>query len=159
MDAIDLFLAGLQLYFITMNWTVERGKLLLQCANRGDQRLLPLPGDARVLHRAQPALPRAAGVAAFGHLLQLVRCSASWVLGHTARGAHRSAGGKQIRAHRPFVHPTHFIWREAPRCTLIYYHTMEFTSETPPQGLGAYFGVEGPLPARRRAGHPQGYGR
>ena len=24
MDAIDLFLAGLQLYFITMNWTVER---------------------------------------------------------------------------------------------------------------------------------------
>ena len=27
---------------------------------------------------------------------------------------------------------------------LIYYHTMEFTSETPPQGLHAYFGVEGP---------------
>ena len=24
MDAIDAFLAGLQLYFITMNWTVER---------------------------------------------------------------------------------------------------------------------------------------
>ena len=27
---------------------------------------------------------------------------------------------------------------------LIYYHTMEFTSETPPQGLHAYFSVEGP---------------
>ena len=83
-------------YFIIMNWTVERSAT----APRQSPRRPATVSSARrrrVLHRSQPAVPRAAGMAAFGHLLQLVRLL-HWVLGHTARGAHRRLG-KTPRAH------------------------------------------------------------
>ena len=41
MDAVDLFLAGLQLYFITMNWTVERSYCAAPITEESDCFLCP----------------------------------------------------------------------------------------------------------------------
>ena len=132
MDATDLFLAGLQCYFITMNWTVERSYCSAPIEETSDCFLCPETYEFCTAHNplflARP------------EWLRLATCFSSYVfcIGYLVilHAALTDSWGK-LRA--PIL-----LFIGAKLYALIYYHTMEFTSETPPQGLGAYFGVEGP---------------
>ena len=132
MDVVDLFLAGLQLYFITMNWTVERSYCAAPITEESDCFLCPETHEFCAAHNplflARP------------EWLRLATCFSAYTfcLGYLViLWAALTDGWAKLRA--PIL-----LFIGAKLYALIYYHTMEFTSETPPQGLHAYFGVEGP---------------
>ena len=77
------FLAGLQIYFIIMNWTVERSYCSAPIEETSDA---SLPGDDEFC-TAHNLLFLARPEVAFGHLLQLAR--SALVLGHTRHAPRR----------------------------------------------------------------------
>ena len=132
MDAIDLFLAGLQLYFMTMNWTVERSYCAAPITEESDCFLCPETYEFCTAHNplflARP------------EWLRLATCFSAYAfcIGYLVI-LYASLTNAWARLRAPIL-----LFIGAKLNALIFYHTMEFTSETPPQGLGAYFGVQGP---------------
>ena len=130
--ALDVFLGLLQIYFLLMNFTVERfychGPLL--------------DGDKRFL------VPETISFCAQNNKLFLAR--PDWMVSATCISAYCLASG--------YVFLLYVIaygkWRQCaiPLLLLLgakiyaigFYHFMEFTSSTPPGNLVAYFSVEGP---------------
>ncbi len=132
MDATDLFLAGLQLYFLTMNWTVERSYCSASITEDSDCFLCPETHEFCAAHNPL--------FLAWPEWLRLATCFSAYAfcIGYLViLYAALTNGWAKLRA--PIL-----LFTGAKLYALIYYHTMEFTSETPPQGLHAYFGVEGP---------------
>ena len=116
-----MFLAGLQLYFILMNWTVELSYCSAPITEDSDCFLCPETVEFCTAHNplflARP------------EWLRLATCfwrvrfsSGTWLY---CEPRSRTAG----RSCAP-----HSLFIGAKMYALIYYHTMEFTSETPPQG-------------------------
>ena len=132
MDLVDMFLSGLQLYFICMNWTVELSYCSAPITEESDCVLCPETYEFCTAHNplflARP------------EWLRLATCFSAYTfcLGYLViLYASLTNGWAKLRA--PIL-----LFIGAKMYALIYYHTMEFTSETPPQGLHAYFAVEGP---------------
>ena len=132
MDLVDMFLAGLQLYFILMNWTVELSYCSAPITEESDCFLCPETVEFCTTHNplflARP------------EWLRLATCFSAYTfcVGYLVI-LYASLTNAWAKLRAPIL-----LFIGAKLYALIYYHTMEFTSETPPQGLGAYFGVEGP---------------
>mmetsp|Transcript_22739 Transcript_22739/g.71285 ORF Transcript_22739/g.71285 Transcript_22739/m.71285 type:complete len:165 (+) Transcript_22739:239-733(+) len=132
MNAMDACLALLQVYFILMNVTVERSYCSAPITRASTCFLCPETVEFCEAHNmlflARPEWLRLATCfSAYGFVwgYVLILCAAATNSWHALR------------------HPI-LLFAGAKMYALIYYHTMEFLSSTPPVGLAAYFGVEGP---------------
>jgi nitroreductase len=136
MDAMetaqDAFLAGLQLYFLLMNWTVERSYCEAPITEASDCFLCAETFEFCTAHNplflARP------------EWLRLATCFSAYAfcLGYLIV-LYAAVTDSWAKLRHPIL-----LFLGAKLYALVYYHTLEFASATPPRGLRAYFGVEGP---------------
>ena len=133
MDTIDLFLAGLQLYFITMNWTVERSYCAAPITEESDCFLCPETYEFCTAHNplflARPEWLRLAtcfSAYAFclGYLVILwaaltggwAKLRAPILLFVAVHKSNFAALSMAASSPHDFVHPTHWLI-----CTQVYW--------------------------------------
>ena len=136
MDAMetaqDAFLAGLQLYFLLMNWTVERSYCAAPITEASDCFLCAETLEFCTAHNplflARP------------EWLRLATCFSAYAfcLGYLII-LYAAVTDSWAKLRHPIL-----LFLGAKLYALVYYHAMEFASATPPRGLHAYFGLEGP---------------
>ena len=133
MDTIDLFLAGLQLYFITMNWTVERSYCAAPITEESDCFLCPETYEFCTAHNplflARPEWLRlatcfSAYTFCLGYLVILyASLTNSWaklrapiLLFVAVHKSNFAALSMAASSPHDFVHPTHWLI-----CTQVYW--------------------------------------